>query len=335
MKKILMITSGGTIASCSTENGLAPLISAQQLVSYVPNVNDICHVDFLDLLNLDSTNISPKHWEMLTNAVEQNYNDYDGFVICHGTDTMAYSSAALSYMIQNSRKPIVVTGSQKPINLEITDAKTNLVDSFLFACSDKAHGVNIVFDGDVIAGTRAKKERTKSYNAFSSINYPLIANIRDGKIVFYIDDKDRITGEVEFYKSLNPKVFLLKLIPNIDPDIINYLKDRYDAVIIESYGVSGLPSYEQYSLSFEEVVEQFVLSGKVAVMATQVTHEGSDLSVYQVGNSVLKLENLLEARDLTLEAAVTKLMWALGNFDNFDDIKKAFYKTINHDILFL
>ncbi len=335
MKRILMITTGGTIASCSTDSGLAPLISAKQLVSYVPKVNSICDIEFLDLLNLDSTNIAPKHWIMLVETIEQNYDNYDGFVICHGTDTMAYTSAAISYMIQNSKKPIVVTGSQKPINLEVTDAKTNLLDSFLFASNDKAHGVNIVFDGNVIAGTRAKKERTKSYHAFSSINYPYIAKIQDKKVVFYIDDKQNIISPVEFYNKLNQKVFLLKLVPNIDPNIIRYLNDQYDALIIESYGVGGLPSYEQYSTSFTDALKDFVSCKKVAVMATQVTHEGSDIAVYQVGDTVKNLPNVLEARDMNLEAVVTKLMWTVGNFGDFEQIKNNFYKQINRDILFV
>ncbi len=335
MKKILLIASGGTIASCATSKGYAPIISAKQLLAYVPSVNKICHADFLDLFNIDSTNITPEHWVKLTQAVEQNYNDYDGFVICHGTDTMAYTSSALSYMVQNSKKPIIVTGSQKPISMDVTDAKTNLIDSFLFACEDKAHGVNIVFDGNVIAGTRAKKLRTKSYNAFSSINYPYIANIQDGKIVFYVDDKDKISSDVIFYKNINSNVFLLKLIPNISHEIIAHLKDVCDAVIIESFGLGGLPNYNQSKMSFASALKEFVADGKVAVMATQVPHEGSDLSVYQVGTKVRDIKNVLEARDMTLEAVVTKLMWVLGNFEGIESIEREFYKTINHDILFV
>ncbi len=109
--------------------------------------------------------------------IEENYNEYDGFVICHGTDTLAYTAAALSYMIQNSRKPIVVTGAQKPIEMDITDAKTNLLDSFIYASDNDSQDVNIVFDGKVIVGTKARKERAKSYNAFTSINFPYLAVI--------------------------------------------------------------------------------------------------------------------------------------------------------------
>jgi len=186
MKRILLIATGGTIASKRSDTGLKPLMSSEELLSYVPSAKEFCQTDTIQLFNIDSTNIQPKHWLAIAAAVEERYDQYDGFVICHGTDTMAYSAAALSYLIQNSRKPIVITGAQKPIDMEITDAKTNLCDSLRFASCGKSHGVNIVFDGKVIAGTRGKKERTKSYNAFSSINFPYIATIQDDHILFLL-----------------------------------------------------------------------------------------------------------------------------------------------------
>lgn len=189
MKQILMIATGGTIASKSSDTGLKPLITSDELLTYVPDARGFCHADTLQLLNIDSTNMQPFHWLKIADAIKKHYEAYDGFVICHGTDTMAYTAAALSYLIQNSKKPIVITGAQKPIDLEITDAKTNLMDSLLFASHDQAYGVTLVFDGKVIAGTRAKKERTKSYNAFSSINFPYIATIQDQHVIFYLDDK--------------------------------------------------------------------------------------------------------------------------------------------------
>ena len=131
MKKILMIGTGGTIASKQTEHGLAPGLSSDDILSYIPQVKDVCYVDTLQVCNTDSTNVTPKHWIMLSETIEKYYDEYDGFVICHGTDTLAYTAAALSYMIQNSSKPIVITGAQKPINMDVTDAKTNLLDSFI------------------------------------------------------------------------------------------------------------------------------------------------------------------------------------------------------------
>lgn len=143
-KNILLIATGGTIASKSTDHGLAPGISSEELLSYVPEILNYCQVEAIQLLNIDSTNIQPEHWLMMTETIEKNYSKYDGFVITHGTDTMAYTSAALSYLIQNSDKPIVITGSQKPIDVPITDAKKNLLDSFRFASEEDVRGTYIV-----------------------------------------------------------------------------------------------------------------------------------------------------------------------------------------------
>lgn len=331
MKHILLIATGGTIACKRSDAGLKPVISSHELLSYVPYAKEFCQTEALQLFNIDSTNIQPKHWIAMAAAIEKHYDDYDGFVICHGTDTMAYSAAALSYLIQNSPKPIVITGAQKPIDMEITDAKTNLSDSLRFASCEKAHGVNIVFDGKVIAGTRGKKERTKSYNAFSSINFPYIAAIQEEHILFYLDDKQLISQPISFFRTLNPKVGLLKLIPSMDASILDYMAEHFDAVIIESFGVGGLPSYQ--TRSYYSVVEKWISLGKTILMSTQVTNEGSNMSVYEVGRTIKHEFGLLESYDMTLEAAVTKLMWILGQTQDRDCIRKLFYQTINRDIL--
>lgn len=331
MKRILLIATGGTIASKRTENGLAPLISSEELLGFVPAAKNFCTIDTKQILNIDSTNIQPEHWQLLVETIKEFYDSYDGFVICHGTDTMAYTSAALSYLIQNSPKPIIITGAQKPIDMEITDAKTNLLDSLRFAASPYAHGVSIVFDGKVIAGTRARKVRTKSYNAFESINFPYIATISDNRIVQYIKENCPCSYPA-FYTNIDPKVFLLKLIPGMWPDILPVIGKHYDAVIIESYGVGGIPSDCQRN--FLEEVDKLVNDGKVIVMATQVMHEGSDMSVYQVGQIAKKTYGIIESFDMTLESVVTKLMWILAQTSDIAKIKAMFYSTINNDILF-
>lgn len=331
MKKILLIATGGTIASGYTKEGLAPQIPADHLLSFVEGYEKFCTVDVIQPFGLDSTDVYSVHWVKLTEVIQDHYNAYDGFIICHGTDTMAYTAAALSYMIQNSRKPVVITGAQKPIDLPITDARTNLMDSLRFASDDRAYGVNIVFGGKVIAGTRAKKERSKSYNAFSSINYPAIAVIVDGKIAFYIDDKEKVQGEIAFYTEMNDRIFLLKLIPGMDATILNYVFEHYDGVIIESYGVGGLPEYGV--TPFYSEIKRWTEAGKIIVMATQVTHEGSDMGVYRVGKVMKENFSLMEAYDMTLEATVTKTMWALAQSKEPDRFKELLYQTINHDLL--
>ena len=331
MKKILMIGTGGTIASTPTEYGLAPGLTPSDILSYIPAVRQVCEVDAIQVCNLDSTNVTPEHWQLLVRTVQEHYEAYAGFVICHGTDTLAYTAAALSYLIQNNLKPVVITGAQKPIDLEITDARLNLRDSLRFASDDRAHGVNIVFGGKVIAGTRAKKERSKSYNAFASINYPDIAVIQDHRVIFYIDDRSRVRERVRFYHGMDSKVLLLKLIPGMDGRMLNRMAEDYDAVIIESFGVGGLPSYGEQS--FQDAIEGWCRKGKKVIMATQVTHEGSDMEVYQVGKSIKERFPVVEAFDMTLEATVTKTMWLLGAGIRGEAFDSGFYRTINHDIL--
>lgn len=331
MKRILMLGTGGTIACKRTEHGLKPVITSGGILSYVPDSKRFCRIDTIQILNIDSTNIQPSHWLTIASAIETHYEEYDGFVITHGTDTMAYTAAALSYLIQHSRKPIIITGAQKPIDMENTDARTNLMDSLFFASSGKAHDVNLVFDGKVIAGTRGKKERTKSYSAFSSINFPYVAVIQEDHIIFYLDDKDRERRPVRFYHGLDSNVGLIKLIPSTDASLLDYMAKTYDAVIIESFGVGGLPSYEDGD--YYRAIARWTGLGKTVIMTTQVTNEGSNMSVYEVGRSIKEEFGLLEAYDMTLEAVVTKTMWILGQTRETDEIRRMFYETINRDML--
>lgn len=332
MKKILMIGTGGTIASKQTENGLAPGLTPNDILSYIPQVKHVCEVETLQVCNIDSTNVTPEHWKLMVEAVEEHYDAYDGFVICHGTDTLAYTAAALSYMIQNSPKPIVVTGAQKPINMDVTDAKTNLLDSFIYAADDDSEDVSIVFDGKVIIGTRAKKERAKSYNAFSSINFPYPAVIQDGQVIRYIPPV-RHKGEVRFYHDMKESVYVLKLVPGMRSGVLTQILEQYDCVVIESFGVGGLP--DSITAEVYEGMKQWKEEGKLIVMTTQVVSEGSNMTVYEVGKKVKQDFDLLEAYDMTLEATITKLMWLMAQpAKDYEEIKKRFYRMINHDILF-
>ncbi len=325
MKRVLLIATGGTIASKRTNDGLIPGLEPAELLERVPRAKEFCEVDSLSPMTIDSTNIMPSHWKILAGIIEENYQSYDGFVICHGTDTMAYTAAALSYLVQGTCKPIVLTGSQKPIDMEDTDARQNLLDSLLYAASGKG-GVCIIFDGHVIAGTRAHKTRSKSYNAFSSINFPDLASIRDGRVVRYIP----FAGEdnPRFYKNLSERVMLLKLIPGMPKGALLSAGELCDGLIIESYGVGGIP--DLYLGELEELLSK----GKHVVMATQATEEGSELSAYQVGHRLMRHYGVLESHDMTLESTVTKLMWALGQSGDFDRVRELFLTPVNYDLLF-
>lgn len=327
-KRILLIATGGTIASKKAEGGLTPKITPEELLSFVPDIKDYCDVETVQPFNLDSTNVEPKHWKEIVETIETHYADFDGFVITHGTDTMAYTAAALSYMIQNSRKPIVITGSQKPINMDITDAKTNLLDSFIYACDELSQGVQIVFDGKVIAGTRSKKVRSKSYNAFSSIDFPSLAVIQDRLVMRYIPMLP-FEEEVVFYKEMNENIFLLKIIPGIHPEILDMIFQKYDAIIIESFGVGGIP--QSIREEFFDLCQKY--SNKMVVMSTQVAHEGSDMTIYEVGNYMKESCNFLESYDMTSESVIAKVMWMLANKIE-ENREELFYKKINYDVVF-
>ena len=331
MKKLLLIGTGGTIASRETGDGLSPGLQAEEIVSFVPEVRNLCEIEVLQLCNIDSTNMNPKIWRELVQAIKENFDRYDGFVVLHGTDTMAYTSAVLSYMIQHSRKPIVVTGSQKPIDREGTDARVNLRDSILYAMDDYSENVVLIFDGNVIAGTRAKKMQARSFNAFQSVNFPVLARVQDGRIIRYlpyIPERE----PVRFFTEISDSVCVFKLIPGTRPELLSYLFENYDCIVIESFGVGGIPDALLDTVYRE--MNKWKESGKVLVMATQVMNEGSNMEIYRVGQKIKKDFQLIEAYDMTLEAEVTKLMVLLKQYGkSYEALQKAFYREDNHDIL--
>ncbi len=329
MKKILLIATGGTIASQLGNDGLIPGMDANQLLKNVPEVFEFCQPSAIQIFNIDSTNITPNHWIKLATTIREHYDDYDGFVVCHGTDTMSYTAAMLSYMVQHSPKPIVLTGSQKPIDKEDTDARINLRDSFLYAASDSASDVVIVFQGKVIAGTKAKKIRTKSYNAFTSVDFPNLAVIRDGRIIQYITTPKQ--EKPQFYLELNEKVALLTLTPGLKGDILDTYFRQYDAVVLSGYGTGGIPEGEYYG--FYAAIERWEKTGKTLAVTTQVQQEGSDMNVYRVGRGLKNRFELLESYSMTYESIITKLMWILPQTKDDEGVRKLFYQTVNYDLI--
>ena len=331
-KKILLIGTGGTIACKETDSGLMPALTAEEILEYVPEVKKYAFIETLQVCNIDSTDVRPSEWMLIASAIKENYEKYDGFVVCHGTDTLAYTAAALSYMIRHSVKPIVVTGAQKPINAADTDARRNLRDSVAIAANDDSHRVVIVFDGKVIAGTRAKKERSKSFDAFSSINFPNLAVVQDGKIHRYIKDFD-LSKPTKWSELMSDKVFILKMTPGMNEDVLRYLFDKYECIIVESFGLGGIPNYLK-----DEFKKQVSAHDTLVIVATQVVQEGSDMGIYQVGHEVKEDLGLLETYDMTLESAYAKASWIMGLKEkeglSREELKEKFYKPIGYDITY-
>ncbi len=334
MKRILLIATGGTIASTEDGFGLSPALTGEELAGCVPEIDGLCELDVVQPMNIDSTNMRPADWMRIRDVIAAGYDEHDGFLVLHGTDTMAYTAAALSYLVQDSPKPIVLTGSQRPMMNPFTDAKLNLYQSLLWATDDRARDVSIVFGGMVIAGTRGRKQRTMSANAFTSVNFPPIAYIRNNRVVRSGAGPAAgvaSQGTARFYDSLDERVAVLKLTPGMTPHVFEVLKEEYDGLILETFGLGGIPDYGVEGPSFRRAIFDWVDSGRTIVMTTQVPEEGLDLGVYEVGRAFAEHPGILRGDDMTTEALVAKTMWALGQTRDADELARLFYEPVNHD----
>ena len=331
MRRVLLVATGGTIASTEDGAGLTPTVSGRELARQVPLLDTLCELDFTQPMNIDSTNMRPADWTALAGVIADAYEDYDGFVVLHGTDTMAYTAAALSYLIQDSEKPIVLTGSQQPMASPFTDAKLNLYQSVLYACDEASRDVSVVFGGKVICGTRARKQRTMSFNAFTSMNYPSLAYVRGGRVVRpgAADAPGPRCGRApRVYRELDEHVAVLKLTPGLSPAVLGALGETCDALVLETFGIGGIPAYDD---SWRRAIFGWVGAGRTLVLTTQVPEEGLDLGVYEVGRPYANTPGILRGADMTTEALVAKTMWALGQTRDQAEVERLFYTPVNHD----
>ena len=335
MKKILMITTGGTIASQATENGLAPTFNADDLMMFMPEIREKTTIQTLTLFSIDSTNMTLELIGKIAEAVYEHYEAYDGFVITHGTDTMAYTSAALVYMLKNLGKPVVLTGSQVVVGALFSDVRKNLSDAFLFA-REGIPGVFVSFDGIIINGSRATKFRSKSRDAFSSINFPVVAEMKLGMAkynnlmyhgiyskTYEIDQSKKLELNTRFCED----VAVVKLHPGIKPELFDFIKDNYKGVVIESFGVGGIPN--QF-VKINDKLDELIEANIAVVITTQCVEDGTELGVYAVGQ--ITSDQIINAGDMNTEAIVMKLMWALGNFETHDEIKAFMETTVMGDV---
>ena len=274
LKHVLMIATGGTLACRETGRGLAPSLTGEQLIEFLPELPKICKVVVENPFSIDSTDITTADRVKLAGIIRENYDLYDGFVIAHGTDTLGYTSALLYHMLRNLNKLVILTGAQKPIGVPGSDAERNLLDAFRVIRAGYV-GVAAVLHGQIIRGNHVVKVDCESMNAFRSINAPLAGTIdREGNV--RLDIVPKLGGEPEFVEDIDSDFVLLKLVPDLDPSIITFLS-RYKKVIIEGYGSGGIP------IRLEKVVQKLIHSGTKVYVTSQCLSGSVNLDKYEVG----------------------------------------------------
>lgn len=310
-KKVCLIATGGTIASVETPEGMKPLLDGKELLAKVPELESLGVIDIVELMQLDSTNIQPKDWIQMAQAIEERYADYDGFIITHGTDTMAHSAAALYYMLENLQKPVIFTGSQLSLVEEGSDAPANLLLAMYGAVSS-VPGVYLAFHNKLMQGNAAKKLCTENFDGFYSINVPDVAVLEDGKIKWNISS-DFIEPEKEFKinTAIDTNVAVFEVFPGFNTDIIRMAVDSgCKGIVLKGYGAGNVPS-EESGNSFLPAIDYAVEKGVKVVLTTQCIYDGTDLERYEVGASALR-HGVISGGDLTVEAILAKLM--LGKY---------------------
>ena len=320
MKRLLLLTTGGTIASRLTEEGLAPGLDGNTLAHYLGGLTDNYDLTVRDILQLDSSNIQPEEWRLIAGHVYEAIPHYDGIIISHGTDTMAYTASVLSFMVRNVPVPVVLTGAQLPIEHPLTDGLDNLRTAFAMASSGYP-GVFLAFNRKVILGCRAVKTHTKDFGAFTSVNWPVVATVSGSGLTVNEAAIPPVTGECVLQDQLCQDVFLIKLTPGLNPEIFDMLlRMHYRGVVIEAFGAGGLHFIRRNLI---EKLHNAARAGMAVVVCSQCLYESSDFTLYQAGQKALA-EGVIQGYDMTTEAAVTKLMWALGQSDDPEEVRRLF-----------
>ncbi len=329
---VLIIHTGGTIASKIDyrTGGVHPAYNPEDIIESVPEIQEIANIKTEKAFNILSEDMKPEYWTKLAKTIKKNKDRVDGIVITHGTDTMHYTSAALSFAVQNPNIPIVLTGAQRSSDRPSTDGALNLTSSVLYAAEGKP-GVFVCFHETVddtsaiiIPGCKARKMHSTRRDAFKSVNKNPHARIKNGKIE-YIDELKN-GDEESFETSFEGKVALVKTYPGYNGvSLKKYRDEGYKGIVIEGTGMGHVPE------SVLKEIEKCIDDGIIVAMATQCIYGRVNMKVYDRGRDTGRL-GVMSSGDMHPETALVKLMWVLANENNTGKIRDLFYQNLSGEL---
>jgi len=328
-KKILLIYTGGTIGMVKDKkkNTLIPF-NFDKLLKAVPEINsEEINLDNISTKNpIDSSNMNSDNWIEIVSLIENNYNSYDGFVVLHGTDTMAYTASAFSFMLEDLNKAVIFTGSQIPIGARRTDAKENLITAIEIAASGKVNEVSIYFEDQLYKGNRTVKVNSEHFEAFESPNYPILAEA--GVNIKYKSTLEKKGDQkLKVHKNCSNDVAILKLFPGIKLSTIEAIIKSVKGIVIESFGAGNASTNPK----FTQLLSQATKDKKIIVNISQCLHGEAVRGQYET-NEPFEKAGVICGKDMTTEAAVTKLMFLLGQKLNSAEIKIQLQKNLRGEI---
>ncbi len=309
LKRILLVHTGGTLGMTGRRpNALKPGAFFRTVRSRVPELTRLARVEFEVFSNVDSCEMQPEAWSALARVLFKTLPHVDGAVVTHGTDTLAETACALSFMLKNLNKPVVLTGAQRPLQEIRSDARLNLIDAVTAAIHGPAE-VSVCFDSHLYRGNRVRKVSVAEYDAFHSPNYPVLGTLG---VSANFTERRAPAGRPQLLADIDPRVFLLRIFPGLSPHIPMEILKHIKGLVVEAYGAGNFPTAPQWGRSLEPVFEAARQMHIPTLVVSQAERNGVDLGLYQSGERAQAL-GAVSGGDMTISAAVVKMMHGLAN----------------------